>query len=69
MESGPLHPSPSASAFSSALVHVGARVDELDRRRHERFIREKLLLTGLVLAALPLGGRLVANPDFPSLPP
>ena len=45
----------SVSALSCALVHVGARASELDRGRHERFIREKLVLISLVLAALPLG--------------
>ncbi len=42
------------SSLSSALVHAGARANEVDRLRHERFIREKLLLISLVLAALPL---------------
>ncbi len=42
------------ATLSSALVHAGARANEVDRSRHERFIREKLLLVSLVLAALPL---------------
>ena len=50
-----MNATPSVFALSSALVHVGARMNEADRGRHERFIREKLLLISLVLAALPLG--------------
>ena len=42
-------------ALASSLVHTGARANELVRDRHERFIREKLLLISLVVAALPLG--------------
>ena len=42
-------------ALASSLVHTGARANEVVRGRHERFIREKLLLISLVMAALPIG--------------
>ncbi len=45
----------SGSTLSSALVRIDAQATEADRDRHERFIREKLILISLVLAALPLG--------------
>ena len=49
-----MNASQGGSTLSSALVHAGARANEVVRGRHERFIREKLLLISLVLAALPL---------------
>ena len=55
VEFSPLHSNKSASTLSSALVQTGASLREPDRGRQERFIREKLLLVSVVLAALPLG--------------